>query len=268
MKRRMTVLFAALILLFAFSFSAAELDDDDWFDDDGWIEDDDWLDSDTDEEFDVFYNPGDDPGESPDSQSGGFREQGQSFNAISGYDNPDLKHEGDYAYFLSEDQTYCITSLYEGSDIDVIVPDTLGGYPVQVIGDHTFENKGFIRTVEIPESVVAIGKQAFFMCINLEMVIVPEGVVMIGDQCFAACYLLNYIQLPDSLESVGEMAFLGCYALKEIEFGSNLKSIGSCAFHTCKVLEKVIVPSEAVTIDATAFLQCPESIEIVYSNKS
>ena len=216
-------------------------------------------------DFDEF----DDIGSEEDlSGQTSYDQQVQNISAVSGYDNPELKYDGDYAYFISEDGTYCITSLYQGADIDVVVPEALGGYPVKIIGDHTFENKGFIESVEVPEGVVEIGKQAFFMCINLKTVIIPEGVLTVGDQCFAACYLLDYVQLPDSLESVGEMAFLGCYALKEIEFGANLKSIGSCAFHTCKELERVVVPSDAVSIDATAFLQCPDNIEIIYSNKS
>ena len=205
----------------------------------------------------------------PDEQAvAEHKEKIRRINDISGYHDPDLRNDGDYAYYISEDNTYCITSLYKGSSSDVVVPSTLGGYPVRIIGDHTFENKGFIHSVEVPDGVVAIGKQAFFMCINLQTVIVPEGVILFGDQCFAACYMLDYIQVPDSLESVGEMAFLGCYALREIEFGENLKFIGSCAFHTCRELERVTVPSSNVQIDGSAFLQCPDTIEIIYLHKS
>ena len=197
-----------------------------------------------------------------------YKEIVRKMSDISGYNDPDLKTDGDYSYYVSEDETYCITSLYKGSSTNIIVPSALGGYPVKVIGDHTFENKSFIRTVEVPEGVITIGKQAFFMCINLQTVIVPEGVVMFGDQCFAACYLLDYVQVPDSLESVGEMAFLGCYALKEIEFGENLKSVGSYAFHTCSGLERITFPSDSISIDENAFVSCPENMEVIYSDRS
>ncbi len=256
MKRSIPALILALALLFAVFSAGAE---DDYTDD--WISFDDGTEF---EDFEVFTDITDDGGVSGQL----YEQQAQNISAVSGYDNPDLKYDGDYAFYLSEDGSYCITTLYLGTEADVVVPATLGGYPVKVIGDHTFENKGFVESVEVPSGVVSIGKQAFFMCINLKIVILPEGVINVGDQCFAACYLLNYVQLPDSLESVGEMAFLGCYALKEIEFGTNLKSIGSCAFHTCRELKRVTVPSDDVSIDATAFLQCPENMEIIYSNRS
>ena len=283
MKKSITAVVLALVLVFIMVFSCAAVSGEEAVPDDGIVFDE----TENFEEFEDFDElmDFDDVGteaeyiqaiEEMDSAGNGIQEQDkndykekvQQLSEISGYNDPELKMDGDYAYYISEDGTYCITSLYKGSSTDVIVPSTLGGYPVKVIGDHTFENKGFIRTVEVPDGVMALGKQAFFMCINLQTVIVPEGVMMFGDQCFAACYMLDYVQVPDSLESVGEMAFLGCYALKEIEFGDNLKSIGSCAFHTCKELEKVTVPSANVSIDDSAFLMCPDNVQVVYSNKS
>ena len=265
MKKSILALLMALAILVSGSFALAE---EDWDDDFEFLDDEDFEDFDDLEDFDDVGTEEEFIEAIEDQDKEEYKQKVQQMSDLSGYNNPDLLEDGDYSYFVSEDGTYCITSLYKGTSTDVIVPSTLGGYPVRVIGDHTFENKGFINTIEVPEGVVAIGKQAFFMCINLQTVIVPEGVVYFGDQCFAACYMLDYVQVPDTLESVGEMAFLGCYALKEIEFGQNLKSIGSCAFHTCKELEKVTLPSDEVTVDATAFLQCPDNVEIIYSNKS
>ena len=286
MKKRI-IIFLTFVFIFVMTFAGAEDWDEDEFAGDGIEFDDlddfeeyddfedyedfaDFDDIGTEEEYlEALEENGDGTGSDQvaDQSTAEYKEKVQRMSEISGYNDPDLKTDGDYAYYVSEDNTYCITSLYKGSSTDVVVPSSLGGYPVKIIGDHTFENKSFIRTVEVPDGVVAIGKQAFFMCINLQTVIVPEGVVMFGDQCFAACYMLDYVQVPDSLESVGEMAFLGCYALKEIEFGENLKSIGSCAFHTCTELEKVTVPSTSVTIDESAFISCPDNMEVIYLNK-
>lgn len=270
MKKNIPVLITALILVFVYSFACAYEPEDEFV----FSEDIDYVEFEEFEDFDDIADFSDVGSEKEfyeavdETASEEYKAKVKHMSEISGYNDPDLCTDGDYAYYVSDDSTYCITSLYKGNCSDVVVPAFLGGYPVRVIGDHTFENKSFISTVEIPEGVVAIGKQAFFMCINLQTVIIPEGVIMFGDQCFAACYLLDYVQIPDSLESVGEMAFLGCYALREIEFGANLQSIGSCAFHTCKELERVTVPSRSVHIDSSAFLQCPENIEIIYSNVS
>ncbi len=282
MRKIILVIVTALFLVWIMNFACAEEPDDgfiefeeveefDEFDD--FEEFDDFADFDDvgteDEYIEAIEENGDseNSGTVSDQSKEEYKAKVQKMSEISGYDDPDLKIDGDYAYYVSDDETYCITSLYRGSSTDIIVPTTLGGYPVKIIGDHTFENKSFIHSVEVPDGVVAIGKQAFFMCISLRTVIVPEGVIMFGDQCFAACYMLDYVQVPDSLESVGEMAFLGCYALKEIEFGENLKFIGSCAFHTCTELERVTVPSTGVSIDESAFISCPENMEVIYLNR-
>lgn len=255
MRKSIPAWILALVLLFAYAVipGAGVAEEDEFFE----FDEEDYDFGDEDEFFDDLE----------DQSEEDFKQQVQNISAASGYDNPDLKYDGDYAYVVSEDGEYCVTCLYQGVDPEAVIPDTLGGYPVRAIGDHTFENNGFLTKVVIPEGVTEIGKQAFFMCINLKSVTIPEGVLSIGDQCFAACYVLEDIFIPNSLEFVGEMAFLGCYALEEIEFGTNLKEIGSCAFHTCKVLMYVTVPSRDVIIDETAFVQCPDALEIIYQSR-
>lgn len=191
----------------------------------------------------------------------------ENMNGISGFTNPDLLYDGDYGYYLSEDSTSCITALYIGKDTDVEIPSRLGGLPVAEIGDHTFENRGFIESVTVPDGVRQIGKQAFFKCNGLRSIYLPEGVICIGDQCFGGCSRLDEISVPQSLETVGEMAFLGCLALKEIVFGDGLKTIGDSAFHTCPELGRVIVPSEDVVIEPTAFQKCPEEMKLIYADR-
>ena len=191
----------------------------------------------------------------------------ENMNVVSGFTDPNLLYDGDYGYYISEDNTSCITALYIGKDTDVEIPSRLGGLPVAEIGDHTFENRGFIESVTVPDGVRQIGKQAFFKCDSLQSIYLPEGVIGIGDQCFGGCSRLNEISVPQSLETVGEMAFLGCLALKEIVFGNGLKAIGDSAFHTCPELGRVIVPSEDVAIEPTAFQECPEEMELIYADR-
>ena len=62
-----------------------------------------------------------------------YKEKVQRMSEISGFDNPDLLEDGDYAYFVSEDNTYAITALYKGTSTVVIVPFTLCVLPVRVI---------------------------------------------------------------------------------------------------------------------------------------
>lgn len=68
----------------------------------------------------------------------------------------------------------------------------------------------------IPETVTAIGDQAFIQAYNLKNVEIPEGVKTIGKEGFWGCSRLEKLALPASLESIGERAFASCGVLAEV----------------------------------------------------
>ena len=263
MKKAIMALIVSLILLFAAGKPALTLAGE-YADFEGDSSDA-FFEFDEEALFDVEEELFDEEAEFRAAQEHGRRTE--NMNASSGYMNPDLLFDGEYGYFISEDQASCVTALYRGEETEVEIPSRLGGLPVSEIGDHTFANNTFIETVVIPEGVRMIGKQAFFKCSSLQSICLPEGVTGIGDQCFGGCSRLDEIIVPQSLETVGSMAFLGCFALREITFGNGLKTIGDNAFHTCSALGKVTVPSEDVAIEPTAFEECPDEMELIYADR-
>ena len=48
--------------------------------------------------------------------------------------------EGEYTYTVSAENTATITN-YTGSDTELVIPDSLGGYPVTGIGESAFAKK-------------------------------------------------------------------------------------------------------------------------------
>ena len=263
MKKAIAAFVLSLILLFAAGRPAVTLADEymDFEDDQDTV----LFEFDGAEIFDAEEELFDEETEFRAAQEHGRRTE--NMNASSGYMNPDLLFDGEYGYFVSEDQTSCVTALYRGEETELEIPSRLGGLPVVEIGDHTFANNTYIETVVIPEGVRMIGKQAFFKCSSLQSICLPEGVTGIGDQCFGGCSMLDEIIVPQSLETVGSMAFLGCFALREITFGNGLKTIGDNAFHTCSALGKVTVPSEDVAIEPNAFEECPDEMELIYADR-
>ena len=261
MKKTIPAIALSLILLFAgisgLPSALAEDDYEDFSDFDSDMETE-FFDWETEEFFDE---------EAEYRAAAEYSQKKESINAASRYSNPDLMFDGDYGYFVSEDRTSCTTALYIGQDTDIEIPSRLGGLPVEVIGDHTFSNLGFIESVTVPDGVKQIGKQAFFKCSGLRSIYLPEGVTGIGDQCFGGCSVLDEISVPQSLETVGEMAFLGCFTLREITFGTSLKTIGPDAFNACYELGRVTVPSENVNIEENAFAQCPEELELIFADR-
>ena len=59
----------------------------------------------------------------------------------------------------------------------------------------------------IPQGIIAIGKEAFCNCRNVECIILPESLKYIGDYAFWGCQNLCYIVLPKSIEMFGEKVF-------------------------------------------------------------
>ena len=101
---------------------------------------------------------------------------------------------GDYQYTLREDGTALIIR-YTGSSEDVTIPSSLGGVPVTALGPNSFESRGSLLFVEIPEGITSIGDYAFRFCNNLEVINLPDSLVEIGKNPFTGCEVLEEIDL-------------------------------------------------------------------------
>ncbi|HOT69821.1 MAG TPA: leucine-rich repeat protein [Clostridia bacterium] len=74
---------------------------------------------------------------------------------------------------------------YRGTEDKVIIPETIGGIPVQVIGEYAFYRNNYISSVTIPSNV-RIEKFAFFNCNNLYVVEIGSGVHIAGDALYSS----------------------------------------------------------------------------------
>ena len=120
------------------------------------------------------------------------------------------------------------------------------------------------KNTKIPESVTAIGSNAFYQCSSLESIEIPSTVTSIGEWAFFGCSSLTSLEIPEGVTSIGESAFNGCAALKSIEIPSGVTSIGQQLFYKCHALECVTIPSGVTSIADEAFYECAalKSIEI------
>lgn len=64
---------------------------------------------------------------------------------------------------------------YIGSSTEVVIPETIGGVAVTVIGDNAFAHNQSITSVVIPNTVIKISNQGFYRCTSLEAVNVDSG---------------------------------------------------------------------------------------------
>jgi hypothetical protein len=117
-----------------------------------------------------------------------------------------------------------ITS-YNGTARDVVIPETIDGLPVTIIGIRAFYRRN-IASVVIPETVVTVEPLAFaenhLQSANI------SGCVSIGYEAFAG-NALSALTLSERLSSIGPRAFIN-NRLSAIVLPGKITNIGKDAF--------------------------------------
>ena len=145
---------------------------------------------------------------------------------------------------------------YKGYKTFVKIPDT-----VKAIGDNAFKNNDMIRNIYIPDSVTSIGENAFYDCDQLTSVFIPDSVTSVGSSCFDSCNNLTYAKLPQNMDVVSSNMFYECKKLETVVFGMNVTEIRWYAFYNCSQL-KVDLPGNIVKIGDSTFRNCKSLTEI------
>ena len=115
--------------------------------------------------------------------------------------------EGCYKYSVSNGEAIIEEyDKYNGVKGELIIPSSLGGYPVTEIKSRAFYNNNNLTSVVIPGSVKKIGSYAFSECHALERLTLKEGVVEIGEEAFKRCDLIS-VTIPKSLSRIKSSAF-------------------------------------------------------------
>lgn len=109
-------------------------------------------------------------------------------------------------YKENSDGTLTIVE-YKGSDLDVVVPQTIDGKAVTGIEKYAFYRKN-IKSVQLPDGLKKIGGCAFNYVTNLESVNIPDSVTTIGYNAFSDCNLKKIV-IPASVVNIGSSAFSG-----------------------------------------------------------
>lgn len=148
---------------------------------------------------------------------------------------------------------------------EMVIPDSIDGYPVKAIGESAFIYNPDIKSVVIPNSIKSLNKQAFFGCASLEKVEIGEGLTEIGENCFNGCSALYDIKLPSSLTKIGAYAFLNCKALRKIELPNNVDLSGACIFSFTGLTE-VTIPGSVDVIGRDAFSYCYSLEKVTIGN--
>lgn len=121
-----------------------------------------------------------------------------------------------------------------------------------------------IAKLLIPDSVIAIGSEAFSDNIAIKNIIVSHKLEYIGQRAFSGCKMMTGFNLPSTVKYIETEAFDGCYnAFKELTIPASIRHIGSHAFRNCLTLEKVIFLGPIENIGSGIFESCERLSSIV-----
>ena len=156
--------------------------------------------------------------------------------------------ENGYTYTVSNGKAYIFE--YEGSGGDIVVPRTLGGYPVCGIGGRAFSGTN-ITSVTVHSGIEYAANEAFASCQSLESVEFEGEATTLGAGIFAGCSALKSVILPSALASIPSDAFTGCSSLDNIILPDTLEIIEAYAFYETAIKE-ITIPASVISIEEGA----------------
>lgn len=202
-----------------------------------------------------------------------------------------ITNDNEYYTYEVTDGAAIITGVDKSISGNVVIPDTLGGYPVKAIGTLAFGSCNEITAVTVPGSVDSIGDDAFFCCEKLENVTISDGVTSIGLRAFVFCEALVNITIPDSVTYIGSSAFgntafynndsnwenggfyIGnrLYRVKPDKSGEFVIKDGTTticnnALSYCENITSIIIPDSVTSIGAYAFSYCSNLTSVNIGN--
>ena len=129
------------------------------------------------------------------------------------------------------------------------LPDT-----VTSVGKNAFAYN-YLQSINIPNSVITIGEQAFAGN-NFSTIEISENVSVIESGAFKDCKKLQKIKIPDTAKNIGTMLFGNCIKLTDAELPQGIERITEGLFAGCTSLEQFSVPDTVQLIEDYAFSKC------------
>jgi len=163
--------------------------------------------------------------------------------------------DGKFIYTVENGEA-TLKGCYTQPGKNIVIPESIDGYPVTSLGSKAFYNCKEICTITIPSSIEYIGKDAFYGCTAIEIVNVKSlkawceinfEEVESNPLCWGkqATLYLNGLPVPGSLnipngtEKISKAAFYNQKHVTEVYLPSSLKEIESSSFGNCTGIKKV-----------------------------
>lgn len=205
-----------------------------------------------------------------------------------------------WIYDVIEDEEtgekYAKITGYNGKSASLIIPETLDGYEVKIVGESVFKGNNNIYTIVMADTITSIESHAFEKCTNLSNIVLSDNLNSIGWGAFSNCTSLVEVNFPDNFSKIGNGAFQDCTSLKSINIPKDLttgdyvaaNSAYPAPFQNCYSLtnvtfnegitfiaeglfyksgiKSITIPDTVTIINSKAFGSCTQLEEVVWSN--
>ena len=209
------------------------------------------------------------------------------------------KYAYDLAYIEGTEGVSIIKAIGVGNNLpsgEIYIPDTINGKPVigigasafeaggntkaftgeitlpkylQYIGDSAFSSNEAITKIHFNDSLISIGKSAFYKMSGLTgSITIPDSVETIGALAFANTTGLEAFTFSNNVEMISRSVLDGATNLKKVTLGNNVAAIGSKAFSDCVNLQTITIPSTTTHIYSDAFKNTENLKTIVIESKN
>jgi hypothetical protein len=171
---------------------------------------------------------------------------------------------GDFLYSVNQYGGITIIE-YRGPGKNIIIPETINGLPVNVIGRGSFAGKG-ITEAELPETVFRIEDRAFLRD-QLQTVKLPPGLRFIGDEAFKQ-NRLETVDLPEGITEIGARAFEK-NRLVTVKLPESLKYTGDYCFADNRIKsvefpETIsVIPFGMFAVNKIVILRLPDTVKLI-----
>lgn len=196
--------------------------------------------------------------------------------AYARYDSYEKKKNDEYEYLVNKEGTVEVYQ-YLGKDSEVVIPDTIEGYPVIAISSYAFESCDFVTKISIPDTVTTVGDDAFCDTayyknednwengvLYVDKVLyeasediegkftVKDGTTAIAYYAFVGCDKLTEINIPGSVKILPYRTFRGCTSLTDLNVGEGTEVIEDQSFWGCVKLENINLPKTITKVGMRA----------------
>lgn len=163
-----------------------------------------------------------------------------------------------------------------------------------------FENCTHLVNLQLGDSLMHIGDNAFHYCLALRKIYIPASVTQIEGEAFSYTTALDTIivapdnpvynsngdcnaimrtnddclivgcrstTIPATTKSIDYSAFRGCTGLQSITLPEGLESVGTQAFYDCTGLQTVNFPNSIIYAGCQIFTHCSSLTSSVYNNR-